>query len=114
MKIVPLTQDIAERFFDGPPPVTARGYAALRGAEPLCIGGVYHSNGNPVAFANVKPEMRKYPVAGMKLARKVVEMVRGMGVTVYVMADCNVESARRFIERLGFKHLTGEVYAWPR
>lgn len=112
MKIETLTPEIAQRFFGGSPKTTAKGFAALRDGEPLCIGGVYHSHDRTVVFANVKPEMRAYPIAGMKLARKVMEMVKSLGVTVYAMADCDVEASGRFLEHLGFKHLEGVVYEW--
>jgi anti-sigma factor RsiW len=44
-------------------------------------------------------------------ARRVMAMVRDAGVTVVAVADRNVDCSAMFLERMGFAHVNGEVYA---
>lgn len=109
MKIVPATPEIIEAYFGHPQSRSMKAFAAIVDGRPICIGGVKVEQGRQVAFANISKEMRKYPVAGMKMARKVLEMMDG---PVYAMCDRNIEAAERFLDHLGFKHLEGDV--WQR
>lgn len=52
------TSELARAYYDGPPPFSFKGYVALLDGKPVGIGGVFFSGGTPVAFSEMKDEMR--------------------------------------------------------
>ena len=113
--IVPATSALLERYYGHRPPWTVhRAFAAVYEGEPICIGGAFRHGERFVAFADVRPIMReRFVKTGIRLAHRVLEAYREMGVPLYALADCKVEPARRFLEHIGFKPLAEEgVYAW--
>lgn len=113
--IVPATAELLERYYGRRPPWTVhRAFAVVHEGEPICVGGAFRHEDRFVAFADVRPIMReRFVKTGVRMARKVMEAYREMGVQLYATADCNVEPAKRFLEHLGFKPLPQPgVYAW--
>lgn len=110
--IVPATRDLLEQFYGHPQSRSVRALAAVLDGKPICVAGVHCDGARYIAFAEITPLMReKYPLSGMRMARRVMQMIRDLRVPVYTAADCRVEAAHRFLEHLGFAR-KGEVYAW--
>lgn len=110
--IVPATPEILTRFYGQPQRCSVRALAAVLDGEPICIAGTCVQGGRKVMFADVRDEMRRYPKTGVRMAKKVMDGIRADGVPVAAMADEGVESARRFLEYLGFQPVHDGVYAW--
>lgn len=99
------------------PPARARSWTGVIDGEVVALGGYWFlPSGAAVAFLDLKPEAReKGRVTLMKTARMVLDDVRERGIsTLIAMPDKNIDSAERFLTRLGFVQsgLTGEVYEW--
>lgn len=108
--IVPATQALVERFYGGPPPHTARAVVVLDGDEPIGICGLYTGSDRFVFFGEVTDEVRAKPKAMVRAARAVLEQARGLKAPVHSLADPKVKNAARFLERLGFERVQGDVF----
>jgi RimJ/RimL family protein N-acetyltransferase len=116
----PTVADDLKHFSDRPPPYRIRWARTARiGNEVLGIGGIASlPDGAAVAFLELKPEARRYPVTLVKAAKLTLETACRMGVRRLVAtADPAVESSSRFLDRLGFEatgeHVNGHaVYVW--
>lgn len=112
VEIVPATPELLRSFYGEPQPTT-RALVAVMDGRPICVAGVVTENGVRKAYANISDEMRKYPKTGLRMARRVMQMISESGVTTFAKASPDVEAAERFLEHLGFKHLHSGVYKWP-
>ena len=122
MRFEPLTSELLNLFYGAGLPRTARGYAYLEGDEVLGVFGLSFDKPGErwVAFMEVKPEFRdRIERASSKRAlieggRMLVELIKRTAGAVHAAASEDVERAPAFLQRLGFKHLTDNVYGWPR
>ena len=118
----PLTQDLVTRFYGKPMPRTSRGWAYLEGDDVLGVFGLCFDQPGErrIAFMEVKPEFRerigcaKSKRALIRGGRMLVEMIKRTAGTVHAAASEEIETAPSFLERLGFEHLTANVYGWPK
>lgn len=65
----------------------------------------------------IKPEMRRFPIALHKGARMLLDMARAAGIpAVAAMRDASEPRSSQWLVRLGFEHLAdnedGEVWIW--
>jgi hypothetical protein len=104
--------DIVE-FYGHPPPATIRAIVVTRNGEPVGIGGVARDKGlTHRFFSDHKPEfaphLKTMPVLrAIKAGMKMVDEYPGV-----VMAFAQDDTGAKLLERLGFKHIERNVYAW--
>lgn len=74
------------------------------GDDVVAVGGfAYHEDGGVMAFATLKPDARKRPIALHKAARAAIaDAVRRGARRIVATADPSVEAAERWLESLGF------------
>lgn len=101
IKIIPATTEEVEKWYDGPPAYTMKGYVVKNKDEQIAICGYFLCKGKRYVFSEAKNEMFKYKKTIMKAARKVMTDIEGM--TVYAQATEGMETASRFIEHFGFE-----------
>lgn len=102
------TLEDAKQFFDGYPPVRLRGFVAELNGEVIGIGGVYYHGGVPVAFSDLKPEIRKHKKILAKGCRILCKFFEELNVPVYALANQSEPTAPYLLAKLGFKP-TGQV-----
>ena len=100
MKIVPLTKEIIEAY-DGETPKSVRGFAVEENGKILGCAGSYLNSGHLMVWMDAKDELRKKPIAMVKLCKKLWTLPHGN--RVYAYCDRNFEAAGRFLEHFGFR-----------
>jgi len=104
-------------FYGRPPPASVRALVAILDGRPVGVGGLKYEGGADgetllVAFSDLRPELRAYPVAIMRAARRVVASMQGR--PAIALADPAEPGAPAFLARLGFVHAAstaaGEIY----
>lgn len=101
-------------------PFRIKAMTAKRGDEVVAIGGLAFMPGGAVgAFLQVRDgfEVSRYPVTLHRVARKILEDARQMGLRrIVAISDNNITSAIPWLERLGFRHFAAEggheVFLW--
>lgn len=106
-EIRPATARDFVAFYGAPPATTVRAYVADLDGDILGIAGISFHGSLLIAFSDIKPEMRKFPITIMRGARKVLDMTRA---PILAYPDPDIEGAPRLLERLGFVNLDGTVY----
>ncbi len=94
--------DVLE-FFGGYPPARMRGYVARLGGKVVAVGGIYYHAGTPVAFSDLKPEIRKHKKALAKGCRILMKFIEELNVPVYALASQSEPTAPYLLAKLGFK-----------
>lgn len=81
--------------------------------EILAIAGLRYSK--PImCFSEIMPRLKRSPRMILRMARLVVGMIDNTRGDVYAMADPMEPTASRFLSYVGFEHVRGRVYKWPR
>jgi hypothetical protein len=102
-EFVHATRALAEAFYGRPAPRSFRGWVVLLDKKPVGIGGLYTDGGYPMAFSDLKEELRPHRGAlihGVGLMRK---MLRDIKVPVFAAANPDEGTAPRLLAHLGFK-----------
>ena len=97
------TEADATTYYGQRPPLSFRGYVAIKGDEVVGIGGVYYSGSARVAFSEFKPEMRsdrRALVKGTRMLMRFIDTIKG---PVYAVASQNEPTATNLLSRLGWK-----------
>ena len=89
---------------------TFKAWVVENDERPLGIGGVYYDGDFVFAFSRFDPELRKYPLAMARGAKKIMEIVKDK--PCLAIADENIPGASKLLERLGFKSIDGHIYKW--
>ncbi len=104
-------------FYGRPPPASVRALVAILDGRPVGVAGIKYERGADggkllVAFSDMGPELRAYPVAVMRAARRTMALLRGR--PVIALASPAEPNAPAFLARLGFVHAAstaeGEIY----
>lgn len=116
IEIRPATQKDAEAFYGKKPLKSMRAIVAVLDGEPIGIGGVFREDHMHVVFSEMKPEMRKYKKAILKVSYMVYDIMKRYNV-VYAVANKEEKTAPRLITHFGFRlaeiNSEGEeVYIW--
>ena len=102
----PATREDIDNFYPEATQTFKAIVAELDG-KPLGIGGIYYSNGTPVAFSKTLPELEKYPFTIARGAKMVMEFIGDKDCVAF--ADESLPGAPEFLERLGFQHVRGNT-----
>jgi len=92
-------------------PTSVRGVAVELDGEVLAIGGITKDI-PPVAFSDMKDEIRRYPKVIMKAAIALREVADTFQSTVYTIASSEEKNSHAFLARLGWQHVEGDIYKW--
>ncbi len=100
-----------------PLPFRIRALTAHVGDQVLGLGGLgYLPSGVVVAFVVISEQARKYPTVIHRTGLAAMQMIRASGERrVVALADLNIPSAGRWLERLGFEAVTVDgvtAYVW--
>lgn len=102
-EFVPATPALARAYYGGPPPYSFKGYVALLDGKPIGIGGIFY-NGHPVAFSEMKDEMRPRRKDKARAVRVLEQLIKAQKSPVFAVA---VEpTSVPLLTKLGFA-LTG-------
>jgi hypothetical protein len=98
-------------------PIRIRAITALVGERVLGLGGIgYRPDGVVIGFAVINDEFRRYPTALHRAGLAMMQVIRETGVDqVIALADENIASSERWLERLGFTAFDEhgrKVYVW--
>lgn len=99
-----------ETVLGGRPTYSMRAIAAIKDEECIGICGVQHGQYYD-AFSTITDEMRKYPGAIWRAAVKFRNLLNQYEGAIYARAG--EPTAPDFLERIGFKHIGGDMYQWP-
>ena len=100
------TADTAAAYYGGPPQFTFRGYVAMLDDKPVGVGGVFMQGRAPIAFSEMKEEMRPRTKDKARAARKLEEFIKGYRVPVFAVAS--ESTSVPLLSRFGFE-LTGQM-----
>lgn len=100
---VPATPDLVRAYYGGPPPYSFKGYVALLDGKPIGIGGVFF-NGCPVAFSEMKEEMRPRTKDKARAVRVLERLIETYKSPVFAVAA--EPTSVPLLTKLGFA-LTG-------
>lgn len=79
------------------------------------IGGLGFRDGIAIAFVDMLPEARRYPVAIHRAGLAAMALIRRSGLPrVVAEADADNPAAARWLERLGFRRHARGAYVWTR
>jgi hypothetical protein len=98
----PATAEDAERYYGRRPPLSFKGFVAVRGNEVLGIAGISYDNGMRVAFSEFKEALRSDRRAlakGVKMTMKLVNEIKG---PVYAVADDEEPTSTKLLAKLGW------------
>ncbi len=110
-KIYPATAHDIESFFGYKPKLRTRAIIASIDGDLVAIAGLHYMSQAVVAFSDMKDSMRPHKKFILKTAMALVDMIRHERRTVVALAE--FESSHALLLRLGFEHVTDEVYKWP-
>lgn len=113
-----IPQDLASCVFE-PLPHRIKAISAVAGDRVLGIGGIgFRPDGTVVAFAQITPELRQYPVALHRAGVAGMRLIRESGLPLIVAeADPNNPAAERWLLHFGFRKIkvgAREAFAWRR
>ena len=92
---------------------TVRALAIEDQGELLAITGLRYSV--PVmCFCDARPGLKRSPKTILKAARQVTQMVSEADTDVFALADEDEPTSMNFLSHIGFEHIHGRLYKWPR
>lgn len=104
---VPATPDLVRGYYGGPPPYSFKGYVALLDGKPIGVGGVFF-HGHPVAFSEMKDEMRPRTKDKARAVRVLERLIAAYRCPVFAVAA--EPTSVLLLTKLGFS-LTGQEAA---
>lgn len=113
----PATKADFDAIMDEPLPYRVRAFAAWRDTDLLGIGGLaFLPDGTVAAFMQTVQGARRYKVAMHKAALATLAEAKRLGIrSVVALADPQIEPAKPWLARLGFRPLDidgNEVWTW--
>jgi len=107
-EVVKATRELIEEYYGHPMIRSCVAYVGLKDGVPIAVSGYYNDTNHRVIFSSMKPEARKYPILIYKTAKRIMADVGN--TPLYAIADENIDASERFLERLGFVKIKGEVW----
>lgn len=101
-----------ERFYGGAPRMTTRAVVVLLNDEPVVVIGLGYGKDCATLYSDAKPEAHAL--------RHRFEILRAIKLAMTLVKECKREvvairqEGTDILLRLGFEHLEGEIYTWPR
>lgn len=93
-----------------------KGISVFLDGKVVGIGGIYYTKHNVIAFAHIKPELRKYPVTIWRCALKIKDLIKESDAPVYSIADPRIPKSDDLLMKMGFRFINrthqGDLYEW--
>jgi len=105
------TAEMATAYYGCQPPYSFKGYVALHEGRPIGVGGVFFSGDRPVAFSDMKDEMRPMLKAKARAVRVLETLIRSFKVPVYAVAAESTSVG--LLTKLGFTDTHQKASAGP-
>jgi hypothetical protein len=105
-------QDLVDLLQIDALPGTVRGFAVEENGVLRAIAGLLYFRSFVLAFAEMPPDVEKYPVAVVKMARRMQELMRTVKAPIYAEAAEAHAGSGRLLEYIGFRHVEGSQYRW--
>jgi len=113
MRIVPATPELLERTRVGKPPMSMRALVGLDEHDNVvAVAGMYPAGHRMVLFADLTDQLRGNKRDLIRGIRALMELAAKRNAPVHALADPEIEGSRALLEHMGFKNLTGDLYAW--
>ena len=118
LRFVPLTPELAERYYGEPLPWPARGQALMRGDQVVAVVGICEYQSIDMLFARADPDLWRKPppiwfkrviISGMRL----IARMRNQNKPLYAHAVAEQENSALLLEHFGFEQVSGRLYQWP-
>lgn len=98
------------RFYGEPQLQTIRAVVVLKGDEPMVVIGVANRKDCATLFSDYKPEAYEFrhSITVLRAIKKAMQLVKDSKRVVYAIRQEGTD----LLVRLGFEHVSGEVYRW--
>ena len=118
LRLVPLTPELAERYYGEPLLCPARGQAIMRDGNLVGVIGILEYQNAEVLFARVDDDVwRKPPPIWFKRViisvMRLIARARTEGKPLYAHAVAEKENSEQLLEHFGFERVRGRLYQWP-
>lgn len=104
VEVAPASRADVEEMI-GSVPATMTAVAARLDGRIIGIGGLYFQHGRAVAFCDIEPEMKRFPVLLHKTALRALRDASVRYRYIFATVSRDEKNARRWLERLGFEPL---------
>lgn len=111
-EIVPLTPELANRFYEHAPTKTIHGFAAVRGDRVLGIAGMYTHDAKRILFSELSDELKKDRRAIVRGIRALLGYMRKTKMPVYSVINESIEGADVLLRHVGFVPEAEGLYRW--
>ena len=115
---VTITPEIARAFYGTQAPCTIRGYAYLKGGEPIVLWGFIRESYRWVLFLEAKDGARSYDHEWRRILalgiRKLRPLLDELRAPVHALADPDIDGSCELLEHIGFEPFNQRIYQWPR
>lgn len=110
------TRDDVVALYGAPPRHTIQGIVGEVDGKVIGIGALVYQHGSPPMIMSYIPEPgRKYKVAMHRAARLLMERAERQGHRmVFALQDKTEATSSRWLRRLGFEPLEGDMWIWRR
>jgi hypothetical protein len=103
-------------FFGEPPKNSSRAIVGEVDGEIVGICGLRYNDGFMTAFSCLNDKGARYKFSIMKAGKMLLEMFKEHPGIIVALADPDIPTSSRFLERLGFMFMhdseEGRVYRW--
>ena len=112
----PATAADLRAFYGDRPCPTLKGLVVARGEEILGVIGLAREGARSKYFSEIREDLRPRlrRMISLRTIWKSMELVRSSRLPVYALAQTDEPDSHRVLQRLGFAHVDGDVYQWPR
>ena len=107
--------DVREFYGDRPHP-TLKALVVTDGKTVLGIIGLAREGTRAKFFSEIREDLRPRlrRMISLRTIWAAIELVRQSKLRVFAVAQADEPDSHRVLKRLGFVHLEGDVYQWPR
>lgn len=79
----------------------------------IAVGGLAYKAGLVIAFCDLKPEARAYKHRLHRSAVRILNEAKRQHKYIYAEQNDEEPTARRWLERLNFRQVEGNIWIWP-
>ena len=101
-----------DAFYQDRPRETLRAVVVRMDGEPVCLIGLAKDVDYDKVFSEYKPVLEPYlkSITVMRALKQFMKWVESSQVPVYAMSVTD----SGILDKLGFEHISGELYQWPQ
>lgn len=112
----PATAGDIRAFYGDRPHPTLKAIVVAQGPEILGVIGLAREATRAKFFSEIREDLRPRlkRMISLRTIWAAMELVRQSKLPVFAIAQEDEPDSHRVLKRLGFVHLEGDVYQWPR